>query len=343
MHTTTTSPRNAGDDASPGMDEQLERQAIHWLVRLQSQPADPAVQRACTAWRNSHPAHERAWASVQNTYGMLQQQIHQIPASAAQHAVQLLNRSTQRISRRKALGQLGMLLAVACPVGLALREYTPWQRLRADYATATGERLDLSLDDGSRLVLNTDSAVRMHFDAEQRLILLDRGEIYLRSGADADSPVRRPLRVQTGAGLFQAVGTRFSVRHMPDGASRLHVEEGAVRLQPARAPSALIAGAGQTYLLNARGGSLLAPSGLDLHSWIEGQLVAHDVRLDTFLAELGRYRPGRLDWSPEVAALRISGTYQLRDTEQLLALLPRALPVRIATRTRYWVSILPRA
>ncbi|MBF2929956.1 DUF4880 domain-containing protein, partial [Pseudomonas aeruginosa] len=36
------------------VDEAVVRQAIHWLVRLRSQPADDRLQRACAAWRAEH-------------------------------------------------------------------------------------------------------------------------------------------------------------------------------------------------------------------------------------------------------------------------------------------------
>ncbi|MNC72134.1 fec operon regulator FecR [compost metagenome] len=61
--------------------------------------------------------------------------------------------------------------------------------------------------------------------------------------------------------------------------------------------------------------------------------------LAEFASELGRYRPGLLRCAPEVAGLKVSGTYQLADTGQILQLLTRSLPVRVEYRTRYWVSI----
>ena len=54
---------------------------------------------------------------------------------------------------------------------------------------------------------------------------------------------------------------------------------------------------------------------------------------------MARYRPGLLRCAPEVAELKVSGTYQLADTGQILQLLTRSLPVRVDYRTRYWVSI----
>ena len=61
-----------------------------------------------------------------------------------------------------------------------------------------------------------------------------------------------------------------------------------------------------------------------------------------FTAELARYRPGLLRCDPAVAALPVSGAFQLADTDAALTALAASLPVRIELRTRWWVSIGPR-
>jgi transmembrane sensor len=42
-----------------------------------------------------------------------------------------------------------------------------------------------------------------------------------------------------------------------------------------------------------------------------------------------------------VAALPVSGAFQLADTDATLAALAASLPVRIELRTRWWVTIGP--
>ena len=56
----------------------------------------------------------------------------------------------------------------------------------------------------------------------------------------------------------------------------------------------------------------------------------------------GRYRPGLLRCDPAVAPLRVSGAFQLHDTDAVLAALPATLPVSVRYRTSYWVTIGPR-
>ena len=76
-------------------------------------------------------------------------------------------------------------------------------------------------------------------------------------------------------------------------------------------------------------------------AWLRGILPAERMRLDALLAELSRYRPGVLRCSQQVAALRVTGSFELDDTDAALALVAHALPVRIERRTRFWVTVVP--
>jgi transmembrane sensor len=77
-------------------------------------------------------------------------------------------------------------------------------------------------------------------------------------------------------------------------------------------------------------------------AWADGMLVAAHMRLQDFLAELSRYRRGRLECDAKVADLLISGSYPLANSERILDLLEVALPVRVKRFTRYWVTVEAR-
>ena len=65
------------------------------------------------------------------------------------------------------------------------------------------------------------------------------------------------------------------------------------------------------------------------------------MRLDAFAAELARYRAGIVRCDPDVADLRISGAFQLNNTDSVLQALPALLPVQVTYRTSYWVTLGP--
>lgn len=64
--------------------------------------------------------------------------------------------------------------------------------------------------------------------------------------------------------------------------------------------------------------------------------------LSQFLDELARHRPGHLGYSASVADLRVSGVYPLADTDQVLAVLETALPVKVRRMSRFWAWVQPR-
>ncbi|MGC3987368.1 MAG: FecR domain-containing protein [Pseudorhodoferax sp.] len=323
--------------------EAAERQAVAWLVRLEASPDSAQARQAAQAWRSASVLHEQAWQSVHKSMGLLRQDILRLPAAQSGATLHALQAAAQCDGRRGALGRLAALALLVAPAGYVAQRTLPWQRLTADHVTAVGERRQWTLEDGTRLWLNTDSAVRIAFDDAQRLIRLDRGEILLATGADRSSGLSRPLRVQTLQGLFEPVGTEFSVRLLPTrtpAACRLSVMDGAVRMRPASGQhSDIVATAGQTYLMTSAQAVTASDTGIEARSWTEGLLVANNARLADLLQEIDRYRPGHLGWDDAVADLRISGTYRLDDTTRALAVLAEALPIRLTMRTRYWAHL----
>ncbi|MDT4858318.1 Protein FecR [compost metagenome] len=248
----------------------------------------------------------------------------------------MLDNARAGLQRRQALKLLSGM-AVAGGALWLTRDITPWERLTADLATATGERRGLALADGSQLQLNTDSAVDIRFDSQQRLVELRRGEILVSSAIQA-----APLRVRTRHGLVEAQAARFVLRQ-GKSASRLSVLQGSVALKPASGLSTQLVQAGQSFDLSHDGIHPARQLGMEAGAWVDGLIVGRDMRLADFLAEVSRYRHGRLACAEDIGDLRLSGVFRLDDTDKLLALLPRTLPVELHYRTRWWVTVQARA
>ncbi|WP_313621156.1 FecR domain-containing protein [Achromobacter sp.] len=321
-----------GPGELPAVERNVAREAARWLLRLSSERATDADVHACEQWRASKAEHEHAWQRAQRVnarFGL-------VPSALG---MATLNRPEFK-SRRAALKML-VALVVAGPAGWAAWRADPldWS---ADYRSAAGERRDLKLADGSTLFLNTASAVDVLFDEETRLLRLRSGEIAVHAVADL-STHPRPFIVRTRQGDIEAQASRFCVRQ--EGARcRVSVQEGRVRLSSGAQPATFVnLSAGEQSSLSPEG--VDAPSPADPHAsdWLRGVLYANELRLDAFAAELGRYRQGILRCDPEIAHLRISGAFQLHDTDAVLAALPATLPVQVRYRTPYWVTIAPRA
>ena len=319
------------------IDLAIAMQAAEWLTTLMSGVATPAEKTAWQEWRQAHPDHERAWKHIESASGGLRE----LDAQACRTA--LARRPASPISRRNSL----QLLAWVSTIGLtgwfgARSPYAPdfARAALADMATGVGERRELALPDGSRLHLNSGSAVNIRFSGTQRLLQLVRGEVFIATARETGRPYR-PFLVETAHGHAQALGTRYSVRQA-DGNTLVAVEEGAVRLTPRH-------GDGNQLIRAGQGGGMTAQQILpehavspDIWAWRQGLLLADAMPLRDFLHELSRYRHGLLGCDDAVAGLRISGVFPLADLDAVLLSLPDSLPVDVRLRTRYWVQVEAR-
>ncbi|MDT9632716.1 DUF4880 domain-containing protein [Pseudomonas sp. JV449] len=314
----------------PTSDPRLVDQAIQWMIKLRFNVADDASTAAFERWLHTSAEHQQVWQRV----ATMNDEFSHLPAQVGRHA---LHGARRRISRREGLKLLGLVAGTA---GLTWfgRDYTPLPALMADYRTATGERRWVALNDGSRIQLNSASAFDAVLTQERRLVQLRQGEILVNTGADT-----RPFWVQTRDGYLRALGTRFLVREDAQG-TMLAVQQGTVAVfaDNHAAGARQVINPGEQVLFDRSGIRSLVANGLDPWAWSEGVISARDMRLDAFLAELGRYRNGLLRCSEAVAGLRVSGTYQLDDTDQVLGLVAHSLKLDVTYRSRYWVTVSAR-
>lgn len=309
------------------------QRAAEWMARLWSGDASEADAAACAAWRAAHPEHERAWARLQR----FEQQFDTIPREVARGA---LSGAPRHQDRRRVLQVLG-LIASGGGAALLAHETGLWQRATSDYRTAVGETRAIVLADGSGVVLDTASAIDVVYTASERRIVLRAGAILVRSAPDT-ATTHRPLLVQTQQGTATALGTRFTVRS-GDGVSDVAVFEGLVELRPQNEGAAAVrlpAGMRGSYSHHAAQANGQVEE--SAAAWARGSLVAERMRLADLLGELGRYRHGVLRCDERIAGLRVTGVYSLRDIDRSLANLALSLPVELAYRTRFWVTVRPR-
>ncbi|SFW35879.1 FecR domain-containing protein [Pseudomonas sp. NFACC04-2] len=304
--------------------------AIAWQLSLDASGAQE--HEAFARWHAADEEHARAWRQL----GMLDQRfsVANGPARAA-----LLQ---SRVSIRRRIRKIGSGLAsVVAVIGLALfasERYLPLDYWLADQRTATGEQRTLRLADGTLINLNTHSALDVRFDDKQRRIVLQEGEILVETGHDDP----RPFIVETREGRLRALGTRFLVKREDEG-TRLSVLKSAVAAHPQATDSEQILREGQQVLMRRDGlGPTVALSpGAD--AWTRGMLVVDNARLEDLVHELGRYRRGYLGVEPQVADLRITGSFPLHDTDLALTALLPTLPVQVGYHTKWWVFVEPKS
>ncbi|MGA4632596.1 FecR domain-containing protein [Pseudomonas solani] len=301
---------------------QVAREAAHWLTLLESGGAREADHAELQRWRARSSDHEQAWQKAQ----ALRQRFAQLPGALA-----LASLDRPDLGRRTTLKRILALGALA-PAGWLAWRQMPIANWSADLRTATGERRSLELPDGTRLQLNTASAVNLYFTDGRRQLALVEGEIALDGASE--------LQVQARDGRLQASGARFCVRQFDHGCL-VSVARGTVRLEPVQGMPVTLQ-AGQRAGLGASAVGRVEAFDTRQPDWQQGVLIVENRGLGAVLRELDRYRPGVLRWDPALETLAVTGTFRLEDTDKALALLAASLPIELHYRTRYWVSLVPR-
>lgn len=305
--------------------------AAQWFARLGETPEDPRLQQQWQAWHNADPQHQWAWQQV----AMLQARMSQAQGALGYG---VLERAEQQApSRQRRLLLKGLLLGAGLGA-LGWRGYRDAPVWLADVRTAVGEQRRLTLSDGSRLIVNTASAVDIVFSSDTRLLRLHAGEIFIETGHDP-----RPFMVSSAEGRIRALGTRFSVRQQAQQ-TRVSVFEHAVAIRPRDSLAAeQVVDSGHSLVFDSQRVLQNASLAATDAAWTDGRLVVDDWRLDRLLEELQRYRSGYLGCSEEVGHLRVSGAYSLTDIDLTLAAITRSLPVQRVRHTRFWTRLEARA
>lgn len=316
--------RNSDDDAIEA--------AASWMARLLADDVTEQDRIDCQRWRDEDPRHEHAWQRMCQVSG----KFAAVPAGTG--GTQALEQARRAVMSRRRFLKLSAFAGVGVTATWLGASHTRFGRgLMAQYQTGVGETRSFTLGDGTRLVLNTGTAVDVVFSSRQRRIQRHHGEMLVTTGPE--SP-RRDFVVDTRFGQLLALGTEFSLRQFKQH-TRVAVLHGAVEAHPARSSSSQRVNAGQQTRLDSSRVGPPAPLQSAAVAWRQGKLVARGMRVAEFIEEIGRYRPGFTRYDPAVADLTISGVFSTRDTDRALQSLADSLPVELSYRTAYWVKVVP--
>lgn len=288
--------------AAPGshvLDDAVMAEALDWLIRLED--ADDLDREQFQAWIERTPAHR---AAFDKAWG-----IWQSPALADIARELEAGLQPPRPARRRLLKPLAMAAGLVLAVAAALESDLPL-RLRADHLTDVGERQNLQLADGSRVLLNTDSALSSHIDDQRRIARLYRGEAYFDVARDPD----RPFEVEAGPVQVSVRGTAFAVRYLGN-AAEVSVHHGSVDLSSRQDGARVSLRAGDSIRIGPEGFGDPRQGDLDQElAWVRGRLVFEDCPLSQVLAELRRYYPGWiLSADDDLGQVKVTGNYRLDD------------------------------
>lgn len=282
----------------------------------------PAQRQEVEAWQQADPRHARAYEDTRQLW-------EQLGALGDDAELQALKaRDLAALRRRDGwFRRMPMLAAAAVVVVMLSGGYLLHYYLQPSppvtYATALGERHTETLQDGSRVVLNTSTELQVQFARNRREIDLQRGEAQFEVAHDA----ARPFVVRVGDGRVTALGTRFQVRRnesnvvvtLLEGSVEVALGQDHHRLQPNE----------QARLSVTDGIALQVVDPALAEGWLDGWLRFRDTPLSEVITEANRYSVRKLRLGdPKLADVELSGNFKSGDSASVATAAELILPVR---------------
>ncbi len=305
----------------------IGRQAHAWIRRLAAGEATVADAQELKRWCEADPRHAAAFAKAQKLWkdfdpaGREWLQREKMASAPAWQA-----KTGRRVSRRAFLG--GALSATAAAATVAaiyppLGWWAPASEWNADYRTATGEQKRVRVSEAVWVAMNTQTSIALQTQG----IRLIAGEAEIEHSL-IDG---KPFDVQAGDGRIRARGSaRYDVRNGKGEvcvtclAGEVDVEQGGQRQTLRR---------NQRVFYGEHG--LRAPVAVDpstVSAWREGAVVFRHTPLSEAVAEINRYRPGRVVLLDQrLGKNPVSGRFSIRDMDQVIAQIREVFDVRVTS------------
>ena len=311
-------------DGTHGTDE-IGRTARGWIVRLSSGEMTDADMRRLKSWLAESGAHRALFEKERRFWRDLEGLREDFAPVRP-----LAGTATRRRGRWRVAAVGG---ALAACVALLLVWSDISVALLADFRSPVGGQRSVSLPDGSVVHLNTDTAIAVDFAADERRVVLLRGEALFEVEPDTG----RPFRVIAVDGATRAVGTAFDVR-IDDERAHVLVTEGQVAVSsPAATSQTVDVRAGEETSYRRGGAPRPATTAGDDRSlpWLRGKIVIEAMPLSTALAELDRYREGRIVLLGGDGARPVSGVFDTHHVDEAVEALAATQGLRTISVTPY--------
>ncbi|QTN20878.1 FecR family protein [Brevundimonas sp. AJA228-03] len=304
------------------------QEAASWFARLSQRRVSTDDVKAFSAWRRN-PDNARAYERVESVWNATNTlagdpDISDLTAEA-------MGKASSPVRARALVSRLwtplgGVALAAVAVVAAGAL----WAVNRPlDYATAVGEQRTVRLDDGSRVTLDTGSRIQVRLRDDRRSVALLSGQAFF----DVTGDPARPFVVSAGDTDVTAIGTRFDVRRMGDGA-RVTLVEGRVSVrETAQGDAGWSLNPGQQVVTAAPRPAVATVDIAQETSWTTGRLIFRATPIRAAVAEINRYSDEKIDLrASHIADIPVSGVFDTGDTDGFIAALQDLYSVKAERR-----------
>lgn len=309
----------------------VAEQAMTWFVRLRAESVSPAERMQFQTWYQADPHHRQSYAETAAFWDDADFIDALDTATLSPQAQRLVSPARPRTFRFPA-----PLLALAASIALVAIIYRPalscWQ---ADYCTGVGEIKTVQLADGSQVSLNSASAISVDFYNELRHVRLEHGEAFF----DVQRDTRHPFLVDAHYSNTRVLGTRFVIRE-DNLSDSVTVVSGVVEVSRDRQNPAILKANDSITVDAEHSGEIQQVAVMVAMAWLKGGVTFDNAPLSKAIAEISRYRRGSvLIKNAALKNLKVSGRFDITDTDKALNSLQQTLPIRVYRVTPWLVVI----
>ena len=301
--------------------------AADWMVLLHSGDMSNQAQLDFEQWKTQSPEHALAIQHLEQ----FTQGLSQLPTQINPQTLVNSNQKFKTAVKRNLMLSLSGLVLLGSSLSLL-----PWDKWQCDLYTQVGEIKNFNLEDGSQLVLASDSYVDIEYTAHTRRIKLIEGEIFIRTAKDVQ---HRPFLVKTQSGLVEALGTEFTVQQEKNKSTHVEVFQHAVAIHPHKNTHAKILKQGLSASFNDHEISSAQPLQNQQPYWTQHLLVVENWPLDKVLNELYRYQHGIYHLEDDLKKLPVSGVFSLTHPHNSIETLAYTHALELKTYGPYLLNI----
>ena len=320
-----------------------DAQAEYWFSLMQDRASAQRHQARFQRWLRGNTTHQQAYQQLEEMWqemGVWQQHPQ-------------LSTYVQAAERAEPQAKLRPLTFVA-PAALAccalLVAVLIRQPVSQNYQTGLYKQ-EVELADGSHVVLNVQTSIKVSYSDQQRQIEFVRGQAIFSVAKDP----ARPFVVDFGQGSVTALGTQFEV-YKQSSQTLVSLLEGQVKIKSAGSATSEAPG-NEMIVVNQNEYSVPQVSVSDTHlskvvqssvaqieAWKQDRLVFNDTPLAIALTEANRYSQSEIRLGQATLAdLHISGVFPSNNTGVLLKALEKYYPVRAEKSADGSIILLPKA
>ncbi|MDP1873379.1 FecR domain-containing protein [Phenylobacterium sp.] len=285
---------------------EIDDEAALWAVRSDARGLEPTTDVELAAWLAGDPRRQGAYLRAQAALSLVDR-ARALPSTDLQPA------KAPTLPRRALLAWGGGAAAAAIG-GTAIVMNLGTER----FTTGLGEIRRAPLADGTQMILNTESALKVQITTRRRQIEVLQGEAWF----DVAHDPQRPFIVQAGGARFQALGTAFSVRQL-GGRTDLQVTEGVVEASRSDGGQRADVRAGHRLSVTDTDQAFVVrpdPAAIRRSlAWRQGELVLDGETLSEAAAEFNRYNSLKIVVEdPELGGEQLVGLFRTGDPESFV-------------------------